>query len=154
MTGIPLELRKLIETGPFVHVSTINPDGSPQVTVIWIGLEGDELVSGHMRLWKKLRNIQRDPRVVLSFVAPHDRGAVLNPYAVLNATATVEPSDHAWDLLNRLTKVYMQPDSEFALPRGPGYIARYRVEQIGGVGPWGAWSFPGTVADLPSPIGA
>ncbi len=95
-----------------------------------------------MRLWKKLRNIQRDPRVVLSFVAPHDRGAVLNPYAVLNATATVEPSDHAWDLLNRLTKVYMQPDSEFALPRGPGYIARYRVEQIGGVGPGALGRFP------------
>ena len=77
-------------------------------------------MSGHRRLWKKLRNIERDPRVVLCFVAPHGRGAVLNPYAVLNATATVEPSAQAWDLLNRLAKVYLQSDSEFALPRGPG----------------------------------
>lgn len=57
-----MEPRELIETGPFAHISTINPDGSPQVTVVWIGLDGDELVSGHMALYKQLRNIQRDPR--------------------------------------------------------------------------------------------
>ena len=46
-----------------VHLSTTNPDGSPQVTVIWIGLDGDDLVSTHMRDNVKLRNIRRDPRV-------------------------------------------------------------------------------------------
>src|SRR5947209_1931897 len=45
--------------------------------------------------------------VVLSFLAPRDRSAVLNEYAVLRARAVVEPSDDAWDLLDRLTKVYM-----------------------------------------------
>ena len=35
---LPPELRQLIESGPMVHLSTINPDGSPQVTVIWVGL--------------------------------------------------------------------------------------------------------------------
>ena len=40
------------------HLSTINPDGSPQVTVIWIGLDGDDLVSTHMRDNVKLRNIR------------------------------------------------------------------------------------------------
>jgi PPOX class probable F420-dependent enzyme len=83
------------------HLSTINPDGSPQVTVIWIGLDGDEVVSGHMSHRKKLRNIERDPRVVLSFDGPRDHEAFLNPYAVLHARAAVEPSDDAWDLLNR-----------------------------------------------------
>lgn len=136
MTTLPPELRELIETGPLAHLSTINPDGSPQVTVIWIGLDGDELVSGHMSLHRKLRNIERDPRVVLSFDAPRDHSAVLNPYAVLRARAIVEPSDGAWDLLDRLAKVYMSPADEFPAPRGPGYIARYSVERIGGVGPW------------------
>jgi hypothetical protein len=50
---------------------------------------------------------------VLSFDAPRDPGVVFNPYAVLHARATVEPSDHTWDLLNRLTKTYMSPDTEF-----------------------------------------
>jgi PPOX class probable F420-dependent enzyme len=118
------------------HLSTINPDGSPQVTVIWIGLDGDQVVSGHMRHHTKLRNIERDPRVVLSFCGPRDHKAFLNPYVVLRAEATVEPSDGVWDLLNRLAKVYLTPDSEFPGPKGPGYIARYTVERISGVGPW------------------
>lgn len=136
MSELPRELRDLIESGPLAHLSTINADGSPQVTAIWIGLDGDEIVSGHMDHHAKLRNIERDARVVLSFAAPAEPGAFLHPYAVLNARAAVERSDDTWDLLNRLTKVYLSPDTEFPVPRGPGYIVRYSVGRIGGVGPW------------------
>jgi PPOX class probable F420-dependent enzyme len=136
LSDLPNELRELIESGPLAHLSTVNPDGSPQVTVIWIGLDGDAIVSGHMRHNKKVQNIERDPRVVLSFLGPRDHGVVLNPYAVLRARARVEPSDAAWDLLNRLTKIYMSPDNEFPVPKGPGYIVRYEIERISGVGPW------------------
>ncbi len=118
------------------HLSTINPDGSPQVSVIWIGLDGDEIVSGHMGRYAKMRNIERDPRVVLSFDAPRTPGVFLNPYAVLRARATIVPGEEAWDLLNRLAKVYIAPDAEFPAPRGPGFVLRYAVERIGGVGPW------------------
>ncbi len=136
MSSLSGDLRELIASGPLAHLATINADGSPQVSVIWIGLDGDELVSGHMSRYLKLRNIERDPRVVLSFDAPRTPGVFLSPYAVLHARATVEPSDHAWDLLDRLTKVYMSPDAGFPAPRGPGYIARYAIERVGGVGPW------------------
>jgi PPOX class probable F420-dependent enzyme len=136
MSGLPQALRDLVASGPMAHLSTINADGSPQVTVVWIGLDGDDLVSGHMGWRAKLGNMQRDPRVVLSFDAPREPGAFLNPYVVLRAHATIEPSDGAWDLLDRLAKVYMSPDTEFPAPRGPGYIVRYSVERIGGVGPW------------------
>ena len=118
------------------HLVTINPDGSPQVSVIWLGLDGDDLVSGHMQRYAKLRNIDRDPRVALSFAAPRDPEVFLNPYAVVHARATVEPTDAAWDLLDRLTRVYLGPDKSFPAPRGPGYLVRYRVERVGGVGPW------------------
>jgi PPOX class probable F420-dependent enzyme len=138
MTTLPAELRELIQSGPLAHLTTINADGSPQVSVIWIGLDGDDVVSGHMNWYAKLRNIERDPRVVLSFEAPRDRGAFLNPYAVLRARAAIEPSDGAWDLLNRLTKVYLSPATDFPAPRGPGYIVRYSVERVSGVGPWAA----------------
>jgi len=136
MSSLPSELRDLIESGPLAHLSTINADGSPQVSVIWVGLDGDDLVSGHMSRYAKLRNIERDPRVVLSFDAPRAPGVFMNPYAVLRAHATVEHRDDTWDLLNRLTKVYVTPDTEFPAPRGPGYTVRYSVERVGGVGPW------------------
>lgn len=136
MSDLPSELRDLIEAGPLTHLSTVNEDGSPQVSVIWIGLDGDVIVSGHMNHYRKLRNIERDPRVVLSFLGPREHTAVLNPYAVLRARATVEASDDAWDLLNGFTRLYMSPDDEFPAPKGPGYIVRYEVERVGGVGSW------------------
>jgi PPOX class probable F420-dependent enzyme len=133
---LPGELRDLVESGPMAHLSTINADDSPQVTVIWIGLDGDDLVSGHMSRNVKLRNIERDPRVVLSFDGPRVAGAFLNEYAVLPARASIEPGEAAWDLLNRLAKVYVAPEAEFPGPRRPGYLVRYSIERIGGVGPW------------------
>lgn len=136
MSELHPELRALIESGPLAHLSTVNADGSPQVTAIWIGLDGDDIVSGHMARHAKLRNIERDPRVVLSFAAPHEPGVFLNPYAVLQSQATIEPSDDTWDLLNRLTKVYVAPGSDFPAPKGPGFTVRYAIDRIGGVGPW------------------
>jgi PPOX class probable F420-dependent enzyme len=132
------ELRQLVESGPLAHLSTINADGSPQVSVVWLGLDGDDLVTSHMRREQlKLRNIERDPRVVISFDAPRAPGVFLAHHAVLKARATIEgPTEDAWELLNRLTKVYMAPDAEFPAPRGAGWIVRYAVERVGGVGPW------------------
>jgi PPOX class probable F420-dependent enzyme len=136
MSELPRELRDLVLSGLMVHLSTINANGSPQVTVIWLGLDSDELVSGHMRQHLKLRNIERDPRVVLSFDAPRVPGIFLDEYAVLRARARVEPSEHTWDLLDRLAKVYMAPDATFPVPRAPGYIVCYEVERVSGIGPW------------------
>jgi PPOX class probable F420-dependent enzyme len=118
------------------HLSTINPGGSAQVSVIWIGLDGADVVSGHMGWYTKLRNIDRDPRVTLSFDAPRSPGVFMNPYAVLRARATIEPSDHAWDLLDRLAKIYVSPDTTFPAPSRPGYIVHYAIERVSGVGPW------------------
>jgi PPOX class probable F420-dependent enzyme len=136
VSGLPPELRDLIASGPMAHLSTVNADGSPQVTVIWIGLDGDDLVSGHLARHAKLRNIERDPRVVLSFDAPRVPGVFMNEYAVVRARAVVQPRDDTWDLLNRLAKVYVSPDAEFPAPKVPGYVVRYSAERIGGVGPW------------------
>jgi len=117
------------------HLSTLNADGSPQVTVIWIGLDGDQIVSSHMTRSLKVRNIERDPRVVLSFESPREH-VFLQPYAIVKARARVEPSDGAWDLLNRLAKVYVNEQTTFPAPPGPGFIVRYEIEKVGGVGPW------------------
>ena len=136
MTTLPSELRDLIETGPMAHVTTLNADGSPQVSVVWVGLDGDDLVTGHLHHGAKLRNVERDPRTVISVDAPRTPGVLLNPYAVLHTHATVEPTDQAWDLLDRLAKVYVSPDTTFPAPRRDGYVIRYRVQRIGGVGPW------------------
>jgi hypothetical protein len=60
------EVRAALTSGHLAHLVTIEPDGSPQVTVVWVGLEGDEILTGHFTLRRKVANMKRDPRVVLS----------------------------------------------------------------------------------------
>jgi PPOX class probable F420-dependent enzyme len=140
MPTLSPELRQVIESGALAHLSTTNADGSPQVSVIWLGLDGDDLLTSHMRREQlKLRNIDRDPRVVLSLVAPREPGVFLAPHAVIRARAAIEgPTEDAWELLDRLTKVYVAPDATFPAPKQAGYLVRYTVERVGGVGPWAA----------------
>jgi PPOX class probable F420-dependent enzyme len=136
------EVRQMIESGPMAHLSTVNADGSPHVTVVWLGIDGDDIVTGHMARHVKLDNMERDPRVVLTFEGPHDQGIVdhgvyLVPYVRLHAHASIEKTERASVVLNRLAKVYMAPDAAPAPPI-PGYIVRYSIDRVGGVGPWGA----------------
>jgi len=69
VSGLPRELRDLVASGPMAHLSTINANGSPQVTVIWIGLDGDDLVSGHM----SRRDLARDAQDQLRAAVPASR---------------------------------------------------------------------------------
>jgi PPOX class probable F420-dependent enzyme len=139
MIGIPDALRQLIDTGPLAHFVTLNADGSPQLSVIWIGLDGDEIVSAHMTRNQKLRNVERDPRVVVSVEAPRTPGEFLAQHAVLQGRARVVRGG-AYQLLRELGRAYVGPDFEFPTDFGTGpddgWVLRTTVERIGGVGPW------------------
>ena len=116
---------------------TINPDGSPQVAVVWVGVEGDEIVSGHLRLQQKIRNVQRDPRVALSMETGVRNEMGLDEYLVVRGTARVTEGG-APELLQRLAHVYLGPDVRFPPMDDPppGYVLRLTPESVGGVGPW------------------
>jgi len=49
VTTIPASVRAVIESGRLGHLVTLNADGSPQVTCVWVGLDGDDLVTAHLR---------------------------------------------------------------------------------------------------------
>src|SRR5215510_6307255 len=85
MVGVPLSLRELLETGPLAHVTTIDPDGTPHVTLAWAGVDGERIVMATFfnLEQRKLRNVRRDPRVVLSVQAKQYQGQGLWPYAVV-----------------------------------------------------------------------
>jgi PPOX class probable F420-dependent enzyme len=131
------ELRALIARGPLAHLVTINPDGSPQVSVVWIGLDGDEIVSGHMDNRLKLRNVRRDPRVAISLEAGSPPGTFLADYAVLHGSARVTEGGAA-ELLHRLGRTYVAPDFVFPVTAEPeaGFVLRTRIDRVSGHGPW------------------
>ncbi len=134
--ALPEELRELVESGPLTYVSTVNADGSPQVTAIWIGLDGGDLISTHMRYNTKLRNMQRDPRVVFLFAPPSRSGEWMSPYVVIYAHATIGPLGVTGPLLTKLAKAYVGRDAQYPDESQTGYVVRYSIDRIGGVGPW------------------
>jgi PPOX class probable F420-dependent enzyme len=131
------QVRDLLTSGRLAHLVTLNPDGSPQVSIVWVGLDDDEIISGHLADRKKLRNVRRDPRVTLSIETGHVNEFGLGEYLVVHGTGRVTEGGAA-DLLQRLAHVYLGPEVVF--PPGddhpPGLILRIRPEQVGGVGPW------------------
>ena len=131
------EARKLLESDALVHLVTLNADGSPQVSCVWVGVDGEEIVSGHMELRQKVRNVQRDERVVLSIEGQglNERG--LREYLVVHGRARGQEGG-AGELLQELAHVYLGPDVVFPPPGydAPGYVLRITPERLGGVGPW------------------
>ena len=137
---LPPEARALIESGTLGHLVTLNPDGTPQVSCVWVGVEDGELVTGHLPAGlQKLRNIRRDPRVTFSFegTAVHPPG--LREYLVVHGSARIEEGG-APELLQRLAYAHLGPGVKFPPMENPppGFVVRTRVERLGGVGPWAA----------------
>jgi PPOX class probable F420-dependent enzyme len=136
--SLPASARELIESGALAHMVTLNQDGSPQVTCVWVGLDGDEIVSGHLRReQQKIRNVERDPRVAFSLESDNVNPMGLREYLVVHGRARIEEGG-APELLQRLAHVYLGPDVKFPpMPDPPpGVVMRIRPERIGGVGPW------------------
>jgi PPOX class probable F420-dependent enzyme len=116
---------------------TLEPDGRPQVSIVWVGLDGEEIVAGHLPEHRKIRNIRRDPRVALSLEAGTRNDMGLDEYLVIHGRARITEGGAA-ELLQRLAHVYLGSDVEFPPVEDPppGYVTHIAVERIGGVGPW------------------
>jgi PPOX class probable F420-dependent enzyme len=130
----------LIELDALAHLVTLNADGSPQVSCIWVGLDGDEIVSGHLPAnQRKLQNVARDPRVALSIEGTEIQPPGLKQYLVVHGRARLVAGG-APELLQRLAHVYLGPNVAFPpmADPPPGHVMRITVERIGGVGPWAA----------------
>lgn len=132
-------VRHVVASGRLGHLVTLNPDGSPHVTIVWMGLEDEVLVCGHLAIRQKLRNVQRDPRVTVSLETGQRNAMGLDEYVVIEGTARITEGG-APELLQRLADVYLGPGTKFPPVDNPspGYILRIRPEKVGGVGPWSA----------------
>jgi PPOX class probable F420-dependent enzyme len=136
--SLPESARRILESDALGHLVTLNADGSPQVSCVWIGLDGDDLVSGHLSpQQRKLRNVRRDPRVSVSFEGTEIQPPGLKQYLVVHGRATIDEGG-APELLQRLAHIYLGPDVRFPpmADPPPGCVLRITPERLGGVGPW------------------
>jgi PPOX class probable F420-dependent enzyme len=129
--------RAVIESGRLAHLVTINRDGSPHVTIVWVGIDGDEIVIGKLARDRKLANIDRDPRVSLSIEAEGDQFGMQN-YLVVEGTARIEEGGGP-ELLHDLAQRYIGPGTPFPpMPNPPaGFVIRITPTTVRGMGPWG-----------------
>ena len=96
--AIPDKYRDLFNKRAFASLGTLMPDGRPQVTPVWVDLDGDHVIFNSAKGRQKDRNVRRDPRVALAIIDPD------NPYRYLEIRGRVveiteEGADASIDML-------------------------------------------------------
>jgi PPOX class probable F420-dependent enzyme len=131
------DARRAVTAGRLAHLTTINPDGSPQVSVVWVGLDGDDVVIGHLMGGQKVTNVAQDPRVALTIEAEGTNPVGMVNYLIVYGTARLVEGG-APELLQRLAAVYLGEGVRFPPMDDPppGHVIHITPERIGGVGPW------------------
>jgi PPOX class probable F420-dependent enzyme len=136
---LPRSAQDLIASGVHAHLATINPDGTPQITMVWATVDEGEICVASLTPRQKLRNVARDPRVTVSFESPDRDEMGLRHYLVVYGRARVTEGG-APAFLRRLAPRYLGPDVKF--PRGDdppeGWVMRIAPERWLGHGPWAA----------------
>jgi PPOX class probable F420-dependent enzyme len=138
VTLLPDSARAVLESGALAHLVTTNPNGTPQISCVWVGLDGDEIVSAHLAgAQQKLKNVARDPRVALSIEAEGSNETGLRHYLVVHGRARITEGGGP-ELLQALAYVYLGPGVVFPpMPDPPpGYVMHIAVDRLGGIGPW------------------
>jgi PPOX class probable F420-dependent enzyme len=137
LSEIPAEAREIIESDALAHLVTVNADGSPQVSCVWVGLEGGELAFASLGPRRKLDNIRRDPRVVVSLEGTRIIAGGLKEYLVVHGRARVQEGGGP-ELLQRLAHTYLGPEVKFPPMDDPppGVVVRIAIERLSGIGPW------------------
>jgi PPOX class probable F420-dependent enzyme len=137
---LPASAHRLFEGDRHATIITVDPDGTPQVSLIWVARDGDEIVFGVEERRRKVQNLRRDPRVVLMIEDDRDGALGLRQYLVVHGTVRFTGPDipHEWnELMDAQAQRYLGTD--FLLPnRGSrtALIGRITPTRIGGWGPW------------------
>jgi PPOX class probable F420-dependent enzyme len=129
--GLPESVKRVLEDKAYGHVITFSPSGRPQVTMVWLDVEGDEVLFNTAEGRKKPQNLRRDPRVIISVQNRND----LQSYVVLHGTAIVTEAG-ADPHIDKLAKRFLGLDKyPFRQPGEKRLIVRVKADRIGGFGP-------------------
>jgi PPOX class probable F420-dependent enzyme len=107
MATIPASHADILTKPAFANLATLNPDGSPQVTPVWVDFDGSHVIVNTARGRVKAKNLAREPRVALSIADPE------NPYRYLGVQGRViEMTEQGGDAhIDKMAKKYLGKDS-------------------------------------------
>ena len=124
---LPDTAKRLLDGATFVTVSTVNPDGSPQATVLWAKRDGDDVLLSTVRGRRKERNMARDPRISVSFFDPE------NPYwytEIRGAVTMIE--DGGPELIEELSQKYNGVSYTYDGPGDTRVVVRLTPDKVVG----------------------
>lgn len=129
--ALPDAIRTMLEDRAYGHVVSLKADGTPQVTMVWMDVEGDEALFNTAEGRVKPRNLRRDPRVQVAIQHRVDPQA----YAVLHGRTTI--TDEGADAhIDKLAKRFLGLDRyPFRTPSEQRLIVRIAVDRITGFAP-------------------
>lgn len=100
------EVLALLREPSYAQLATLMPDGSPQVTQVWIETDGEHIIVNTAIGHQKERNVRRDPRVAINLVDPNDQAR----QAAIRGQVIELTTEGAGDQINALAKKYMGVD--------------------------------------------
>jgi PPOX class probable F420-dependent enzyme len=127
MAAIPDEAKHLFENKEMAHVATLNADGSPQVSAVWIALDGDLVTFNTAEGRLKPKNLRRDGRVAISIAGEE------NPYenVMIQGKVVDMTNDGADDDIDALAKRYLDADSyPYRQPGEERVIVKIEPEKV------------------------
>ncbi|MEV0165090.1 PPOX class F420-dependent oxidoreductase [Nonomuraea fuscirosea] len=101
MAALSADVRKLLDAPNYATVTSLNPDGGPQSSVVWVRTDGDDVLFSTVKGRRKPRNFERDPRVSLLVIDPDDPLR----YVEVRGRVTVTP-DPEGALIEELSQKY------------------------------------------------
>ncbi len=125
--SLPEKARALLEGQNFAHLATLMPDGSPQVTAVWVDYDGQHVLVNTAEGRTKPRNLRRDPRVAIEVVNQQ------NPYEMVAIRGRVVEMTHegADAHIDSLAKKYMGQDTyPFRQPGEVRVIVKIEPEHV------------------------
>jgi PPOX class probable F420-dependent enzyme len=128
---LPQSVKKLLQDKAYGHVVTYNDKGHAQLTMVWMDVDGDEVLFNTAEGRRKTQNLRRDPRIIVSVQDRNDPQA----HAVFYGTARVTEAG-ADEHIDKLAKRFLGADKyPFRQPGEKRLIVRTSVDRIGGFGP-------------------
>jgi PPOX class probable F420-dependent enzyme len=129
--ALPQSVKKILEDKAYGHVITYGPSGKPQVTMVWVDVDGDDVVFNTAEGRLKPKNLKRDPRVIVSVQDRNDPQS----YMVFHGNATVSEAG-ADAHIDKLAKRFLGADKyPFRQPGEKRLMVRVKPDRIGGYGP-------------------
>jgi PPOX class probable F420-dependent enzyme len=123
--ALPETAKRLLDANTFAVIGTVNPNGAPQSSVVWIKRDGDDVLFSTIRGRRKTLNLEREPRVSICLYDPAD------PYVYVEIRGEVSMTEEGGpELINELSLRYSGEEFHAEPPENVRVVCRVTPQRV------------------------